>query len=363
LYSFGAMVYALNEGRNLSEMDFERGAPKSFILRYPEAHPLLARLVTKTFNRDLGWRFPSDEASREDATGFTELIHVLETCGRVLDNVRLEIAAWVTTGIVRTGNEDGFALMHCIEARQDDQGESALIIVADGMGGYEGGEVAAAMAVNIVRKFLLQHKQFSHFVHLAGSTPFVADKFGSESTTIAPVDVEGMKQLLGAAIKEANKQIYTASRAPGGKRGMGCTCEVVFVNGRYVIVGHVGDSRTYHHHEGTLIQLTRDQTLVNRLVELGRLTAEEAEKHEQRNQLSQAVGGQPDVIPGLYHGVMKPGDWVVVCSDGLTNHTPHAYLADMLKTESAEIAARRLINSVLLEGATDNATVVLVRAT
>jgi protein phosphatase len=360
LYSFGAMVYALNEGRELTETDFERGSPKSFILRYPESHPLLARLVTKTFNRDLTWRFPSDEAAREDASGFTELIHVLETCGRVLDNVRLDISAWTTTGIVRTGNEDGFGLIHSIEARQDDQGESALIIVADGMGGYEGGEVAAAMAVNIIRKLLLQQKPFAH---LNGGTPFSTDKFGVDSTNIAPIDVEAMKQVLGASLREANKQIYAASRAPGGKRGMGCTCEVVFVNGRYVVVGHVGDSRTYHYHEGHLIQLTRDQTLVNRLVELGRLTQEEAEKHDQRNQLSQAVGGQPDVIPGTYSGVMKPGDWVVVCSDGLANHTPASYLAEMLKTESAEIAARRLINSVLLEGATDNATVVLVRAT
>jgi protein phosphatase len=360
LYSFGAMLYALNEGRELTEMDFERGSPKSFILRYPESHPLLARLVTKTFNRDLTWRFPSDEAAREDASGFTELIHVLDTCGRVLDNVRLDIAAWTTTGIVRTGNEDGFGLIHSIEARQDDQGESTLIIVADGMGGYEGGEVAAAMAVNVIRKFLLQQKPFAH---LNGGTPFSAEKYGSDSTNIAPVDVDAMKHLLATSLREANKQIYAASRAPGGKRGMGCTCEVVFVNGRHVVVGHVGDSRTYHYHEGHLIQLTRDQTLVNRLVELGRLTAEEAEKHEQRNQLSQAVGGQPDVIPGAYSGVMKPGDWVVVCSDGLTNHTPASYLAEMLKTESAEIAARRLVNSVLLEGATDNATVVLVRAT
>jgi protein phosphatase len=360
LYSFGGLLYALNEGRELNELDFERGVPKSFILRYPESHPLLARLITKTFNSDLGWRFPSDESAREDATGFVELIRVLDTCRRVLDHVRLDIACWTTTGIVRTGNEDGFALIHSVEARQDDQGESALIVLADGMGGYEGGEVAAAMAVQCIRRFLLQQKPFAH---LAGGTPFHPDRFGPDSTIQAPVDIESMKQLLGAALKEANKQIYNVSRTPGGKRGMGCTAEVVLVNGRNVIVGHVGDSRTYHYHDGRLIQLTRDQTLVNRLVELGRLTPEEAEKHDQRNQLSQAVGGQPDVSPGLYSGVMKPGDWVIVCSDGLTNHTSNDYLADMLRTESAEIAARRLVNSVLLEGATDNATVVLVRAT
>ena len=146
---------------------------------------------------------------------------------------------------------------------------------------------------------------------------------------------------------------------------LGCTAEVVYVDGRNVVVGHVGDSRTYHLHDGRLIQLTRDQTLVNRLVELGQLTAEEAENHPRKNELQQAVGGQPDVEPGVYHGTLKPGDWVLVCSDGVSNHVKDRELAQMLQGEavSAEMAARRLVNLVNIEGATDNATIVVVRAT
>ena len=146
---------------------------------------------------------------------------------------------------------------------------------------------------------------------------------------------------------------------------MGCTAEAVYVDNQNVIVGHVGDSRTYHLHQGRLIQLTRDQTLVNRLVELGQLTEEEAENHPRKNELQQAIGGQPDVVPGLYHGKLKRGDWVLVCSDGLTNHIPTADLEKMLTREaagSAEEAARRLLNLVNLRGATDNATIVVVRA-
>src|SRR5262249_29833816 len=118
-------------------------------------------------------------------------------------------------------------------------------------------------------------------------------------------------------------------------------------------------------HEGRMIQLTRDQTLVNRLVELGTLTPEEAETHPRRNELQQAVGGQPDVEPGLYHGILKPGDWVVVCSDGLSNHVTAEDLKQMVQSEaaSAEMAARRLVNLANIEGATDNATVVVIRAT
>jgi protein phosphatase len=178
--------------------------------------------------------------------------------------------------------------------------------------------------------------------------------------------VEAVKGTLKAALKEANKQVFQASRAPGSKRrGMGCTAEAVYVDGRNVIVGHVGDSRTYHLHEGRMVQLTRDQTLVNRLVELGTLTPEEAESHPRRNELQQAVGGQPDVEPGVYHGVLKPGDWVVVCSDGLTNHVTAKELQQMLQSEalSAEMAARRLVNLTNIEGATDNCTVVVIRAT
>jgi PPM family protein phosphatase len=271
--------------------------------------------------------------------------------------------------MVRTGNEDAFALLHAYESRQDDTGESAVVLLCDGMGGYEAGEVAAALAIQVMRQYLLQQKPFAP---LAGASAFPADALSTQPRpdglghAAPPIHVEDMKKTLKAALKEANKQVYTASRAPGSKRrGMGCTAEAVYVDGRNVVVGHVGDSRTYHLHEGRLIQLTRDQTLVNRLVELGTLSPEEAETHPRRNELQQAVGGQPDVEPGVYAGVMKPGDWVVVCSDGLTNHVNNADLQQMLQGEgySAETVARRLVNLANLQGATDNATVVVIRAT
>lgn len=373
LYSFGAMLYALHVGRDLNEIDFDRsGTPKPFIPRFPDIHPALGRLMTKTFRTTVEGRFPSDEAGREDATGFMELIRTLRTLGRTVDNVRLEIASWTTTGMVRTGNEDAFALLHACESRQDDLSEMALVMLCDGMGGYEAGEIAAAMAIQIMRENLVKQKTFAP---LSGESSFPEDanEIGApqaRNTTAGhaapPINVEAVKQLLRAALKQANKQIYIVSRLPGAKRrGMGCTAEAVFVDGRNVVVGHVGDSRTYHLHEGRLIQMTRDQTLVNRLVELGTLTPEEAETHPRRNELQQALGGQPDVEPGLYHGALKAGDWVVVCSDGLSNHVSNADLVQMLSGEgySAETVARRLVNLANLQGATDNATVVVIRAT
>src|SRR5262249_9014517 len=354
LYGFGAMLYALEYlHHGLEEKDFERQvSPKLITDRYPDVHPGVFRLVSKTFNRDLNTRFPTDEAVREDKTGFTELIRTLEVCRRTFDSVRLDIAAWTTTGMVRTGNEDAFSFLHGMESRQDELTEYAMLLLCDGMGGYEAGEGAAALCLASMRKFLLQQPIFSALT-------------GGEAPGPGVFTVEGCKQTLQAALKHANREVYTAARTPGkGKRGMGCTAECVYVDNRHVVVGHVGDSRTYHLHQGRLVQLTRDQTLVHRLVELGQLTPEEAEDHPRKNELQQAIGGQPDVEPGLYHGPLKRGDWVLVCSDGLTNHIPAADLTMMLTREamSAEDAARRLMNLVNLRGASDNATIVVVRA-
>ncbi len=366
LFGFGALLYALHVGRELDESDFDRpGHPKPFLPRFPDVHPGLGRLMAKTFRREVEARFPSDEAVREDATGFVELVRTLSTLRRTLDDVRLEVAAWSTTGMARTGNEDAFALLHACESREDDLGESALVLLADGMGGYEAGEVAAALAVETMRRYLLSRASFAP---LAGASYFPGDALsprGRPAGDRPDGDVEGIKRSLREALREANREVFTAARTPGTRRrGMGCTAEAVFVDGRHVVVGHVGDSRTYHLREGRLVQLTRDQTLVNRLVELGTLSPEEAEDHPRRNELQQAIGGQPEVEPGLYSGRMNPGDWVIVCSDGLSNHVSSDELKHMLLSEaqSAEMAARRLVNLANIRGATDNATVVVVRA-
>jgi serine/threonine protein phosphatase PrpC len=354
LYSFGAMLYSLEYLHHpLEEKDFERQfTPLQITERFPDVHPLFLRVINKTFCREPAARFPSDEMTKVDPSGMAELIKTLAVCGRAFDDVRLDIAAWTTTGMVRTGNEDALSVLHGVDTRQDSVSEYAMILLCDGMGGYEAGEVAAAMAIDEMRKYLLAQPIFAA---LSGKEP-----------PKEPVDPKKYQDILRDTLKHANKEVFTASRTPGkGKRGMGCTAECVYVDSRNVIAGHVGDSRVYHLHRGRLVQLTRDQTLVNRLVELGQLSPEEAEDHPRKNELQQAIGGQPDVNPGTYSGKLMRGDWVLVCSDGLTNHINNKELETMLSREaanSAEEAARRLLNLVNLRGATDNATIVVVRA-
>jgi serine/threonine protein phosphatase PrpC len=262
--------------------------------------------------------------------------------------VRLETAAWTTTGMVRTGNEDSFALLHGVQAQEDELTDTALVLLCDGMGGYEAGEVAARMTIEELRKTLVPQRPFSSL----------------RGEVAVELDVDACLGQIEAALKHANRHIFSAARAGIGRRGMGCTAEVVYVHGRHLLVGHVGDSRVYLLHQNQLTQLTRDHTLVNRLVELGQLTPEEAAEHPRRSGLQQAIGGHADVEVELHHRVLHPGDWIVVCSDGLSNHVLPKTLKEMLLTAgSAEVAARRLVNLTNLEGATDNATVVVLRVT
>jgi serine/threonine protein phosphatase PrpC len=351
LFGFGALLFVLFMSRELAEMDFARpGVPKPFLPQFPDIHPLLGRLISKTFCADRDARLPTDEAIEEDSTGFKELLRLLEVCRRTLDQVRLDIASWTSAGMVRTYNEDAFALMHAVGSQQDYQEESALVVLADGMGGTAAGEVASAIAVQSVRDHLLQNPMF------AGLKP-------DATAERAPFEIEGAKQLIVDASKKANAEIFAASQRTVGKRGMGCTVEVVYVKGRFLVAGHAGDSRTYHFQEGRLHQVTRDQTLVGRLVELGQLTPEQAATHPRRSELQQALGGRPEVEPLVYDRTLKPGDWVVICSDGLSNLVGPEEMKQMLQVEatSAEMAARRFVNQANALGAGDNVTVVVIR--
>jgi protein phosphatase len=276
------------------------------------------------------------------------MIAALEECAHATELTRLDVAGWSTTGMVRSGNEDAFCLMHSSGFLHDRSHDAALICLADGMGGYEAGEFASALAVQTLREQLR--------AVWSGLTTDGAE----DSTDVAP---RALSEAVAGALRETNLAVRAAAHAEPGKRGMGCTAEVVLIAGRHVIVGHVGDSRTYHFHDGRLVQLTRDQTLVNRLMELGTLTPEEAAIHPRRSELQQALGGHLDIDPDVYVTSILPGDWLLVCSDGLTNHITHKELTLMLQSEatSAEMAARRLVNLTNLRGATDNATVVVVR--
>jgi len=356
LYSFGAMVYALMLGRELTDLDFAlQGVPKPYLERFPDGHPLLGRLLGRTFSRDPSNRLPSRDFANDDPTGFQELIEILRACQRSLGMIHLEVSAWTNTGMVRSANEDAVAALHSLESRLEDNDDFALLLLADGMGGMACGEVAAAMTVESIRDYFLKHPPFTELL-LDPSRPLPLPAVEKS------LDAEKYRDAIREALQEANRAVFEASRTNMGHMGMGCTAQVVIVDGRHVEVGHVGDSRTYHLRHGFLRQVTQDQTLVSHLVALGQMTEEEAEAHPQRSELQQAIGGRREIYPDTYCLTIEPGDWLLVCSDGLSNQLRNSVIAETMRVAgSAEKAARRLVNQAILAGALDNVSVIVVR--
>jgi protein phosphatase len=189
------------------------------------------------------------------------------------------------------------------------------------------GAVAAATTIQTVRDYFLKNPPFTELLLNSKST--APDQSKAEEDPNQPV---GHRQRVKAALKEANRAVLDRSLKEVAVRGMGCTAEVVLIDGRQVHVGHVGDSRTYHYRRGKLTQITQDQTIVSRLVQLGQLTEEEAEEHPQRSELQQAIGGRSDVYPDEHSFEIESGDWLLVCTDGLSNMLRPQAMIDVLQS-------------------------------
>jgi protein phosphatase len=347
LYHFGAMLYALELGRELTELDFEGpGRLRSPLADDPDFHPCLGRLLARTLAVARGNRFPSDNAV-DDLSGFGELIRTLKRAQSLIGRARLDIAAWTTTGMVRGNNEDAVAIFHGADQREAAADDWAMIVLADGLGGNAAGEVAAAMTVQILSR--------------CAAPLFSCQGVSEQAMSDGPNATVDAAETLLTALRDANRAVYLAGRSEN-QHGMGCTADVVFTDGEQLVIGHVGDSRTYRFHHGTLKQLTHDQTYLAELFERRTMTVEEIRSHPRRGELTQAIGGRSTVDPEIIRTQFGPGDWLVVCSDGLTSRVSDDQIAEILETaSSAEMAARRLINRANAVGAADNVTVAVIR--
>ena len=255
----------------------------------------------------------------------------------------IESAGLSDVGLRRKSNEDSFAI-------SDDQ---TLLIVADGMGGHAAGEVASRLAVESIER------------HISGSDPrkepTVPASFRSPSGDEAGLPPPARRVL--NAIRLANQEIVRSVRKDSSMRGMGTTVVIALIHGSRAFIGSVGDSRAYLVRDGTLRQLTSDHTLVNEQVRAGALSTQEARRHPARNILTRAVGSQEDVEPDLVEQDLRPGDMLLLCSDGLTTMVEDA---DILKTvlahaDDPQTACRALIDLANERGGDDNVTVVLAR--
>jgi protein phosphatase len=238
--------------------------------------------------------------------------------------MRLSSFAGSDVGRTRSGNEDSYFCGRTVFA------------VADGLGGHQGGEVASAAAVAPLAA--LDGREFA--------------------------DPGQAAEALAAAIREANSAILDRAAGDPGLWGMGTTMTAAAVAGdSHLQLAHVGDSRAYLLRDGDLEQLTTDHTVVGELVRRGRLTPEQAAIHPERSILTRAVGLDPRVLVDTPDPVgLRPGDQVLLCSDGLTEAVADARIAELLSAGAdGETACRSLIDAANTAGGPDNITVVLIR--
>ena len=267
----------------------------------------------------------------------------------LLKPVQVEIFGKTDIGRTRTQNEDRFLtadLTTGVASRQSRVctqilGErGALVVVADGMGGAAAGEQASEMATEAI------------YAHLVQSWANDAEERGPQRFAYR----------LKEAVETANHQIHACATSRPELREMGTTGMVAGLLHDHVYVAQVGDSRAYLVRGFHAYQLTRDQSLVQRLVELGELTEEEAETSSRRNVLLQALGPSPTVDVDLTSQQVQKGDVLVLCSDGLSAAASTGEIAEIVGRERRIAdACERLIALANERGGRDNITVVLVR--
>jgi len=256
---------------------------------------------------------------------------------------RLEIASATTRGLVRGRNEDSFLVQHLSWSNRDERHEIALVVVPDGMGGHEAGDEASGI---VIRQAL------ASLVPMLNSAPTGRFKDATPAMLAETIDF---------AIQEANRAVYRKAKDPACK-GMGATAAVLLIWDLHVLIGHVGDCRVYHQHGAKLTQVTKDQTLVARMVELGQLTPQEAALHPKRNEVTQALGKHFDIEPSRYNLKLAAGDWLIAATDGLTAHVEDATLLHHVSyASSAPRLANKLVEIANARGGSDNCTVVVVR--
>ena len=244
-----------------------------------------------------------------------------------------------SVGLQRDHNEDALFTLTTNLASDDIQLPFGLYIVADGMGGHQYGEVASGLAVRAVSNTVIRKL----YMPIYGTRP------SSPNASIL--------EILNEAIQEAHQVV--SREAPGG----GTTMTAVLIMGEQMTVAHIGDSRAYLiTPEGEFRSLTRDHSLVKRLVELGQITTDEAAYHPQRNVLYRALGQGEPVEADINTSPLPLNNLLLICSDGLWGVVPEAELLRLIQDSSSpQEACQRMIDAANAAGGPDNITAILVR--
>jgi protein phosphatase len=248
----------------------------------------------------------------------------------------IEIASCSDPGIVRSHNEDSIAA----------DAAKGLVVLADGMGGYNAGEVASGMATTVIT---------TELQHLLDENP---------PYTMEPSTGKAHGEtLLREQIAKANTSIYQAAQSQPQYSGMGTTLVVAMFYDNKVTIAHIGDSRGYRLRGEAFEQLTRDHSLLQEQLDSGMITPEQAKFSQNKNLVTRALGIDPTVEPELHVYETRPGDVYLLCSDGLNDMVTDEDIGMTLQTLSANLrlAAQQLVQMANDSGGRDNVSVILVR--
>jgi len=287
-------------------------------------------IVRKLFGRKSE---PEDSETTQVSPGGTEA----SAGARGKHGPRLRIGSASDTGLVRAHNEDAVLVFEA-----QNQGDKAadvfgLFILADGMGGHQAGEVASSLAARTVAHRVLQGVYLPYL--LSGR----------------PDESQPLTEALTRAIDEASQIVYKT--VPGG--GTTLTCALVIQD--RAVLAHVGDSRAYVYHGGSLRQITKDHSYVDKLVELGQLTVEEAAMHPQKNVLYRAVGQEGTLEVDTYLEALPSGSRLLLCCDGLWSMISDKDILRILATaDTPQAACDQLVAAANAAGGRDNITTVVV---
>ncbi|GBD37119.1 Putative protein phosphatase 2C-type [bacterium HR36] len=256
---------------------------------------------------------------------------------------RLEIAGLTLTGRCRERNEDALLIRQTSWTEGATWHDAALLVVADGMGGYQAGAQAAQMTIRAVGHAL----------------DFLFD--GALVGRFRETPLEQIAETVEFALKGVNRQLYQQSQHQAQWRGMGATVIVALLWLERVLLFHVGDTRAYLSRAEKWQQLTTDQTLVARMVELGQLTPEEAKTHPHRHEVAQALGKHATIQPSRQQLSLQPGDWLILASDGLHADLEEDKLTSLVRgfSGSARQLAEALAHAADQAGGSDNITVIV----
>ncbi|MGL4284155.1 Stp1/IreP family PP2C-type Ser/Thr phosphatase [Eubacterium aggregans] len=228
-------------------------------------------------------------------------------------------------GVKRKVNQDAY-----LAANFEKDGEICYIfVVADGLGGHQSGEVASEMAVDYIK------------TNIAGIGDYT--DYGQVNTFVNGI----------------NQQILEAGFRNEELRGMATTLTLCIVDGENLVIAHVGDSRAYRINREGIEQLTKDHSLVQALVDEGRLSSSQAKTHPQKNVITRALGTDEVVRTDLFEYTIVPGDKFLVCSDGLYNLVSETLIRRIVLEEDMEEATKELVNTANRNGGNDNITVII----